>query len=76
MEVVELGVQCINTCRSEDQGLQEVRQRDNPSHHIITVHQHQTMHLTEKPNRMTTTDDLCHIILLSSKSLVMTHLGL
>lgn len=47
----ELG-QRVNTCRSQNQRLQEVRQRHNPSHHIFAVNQHQTMHLREKANRV------------------------
>lgn len=48
VEFMGLGAQCINTCRSEDKGLKEVRQRDNPPHHIFTVDQHQTMYLIQK----------------------------
>jgi len=51
MEGLALGVQSINTCGSENEGLQKVRQRDDPSHHIITVNQHQPMHLTGNTTR-------------------------
>lgn len=47
----ELG-QRVNTCRSQNERLQEVRQRHNPSHHIFAVNQHQTMHLWEQADRV------------------------
>lgn len=53
---MESGVQCVNTCGREDQGLEEVGQRDDPSDHVVTVHQHQTMNLTQRRHRFYTAD--------------------
>ena len=35
----------INTCRGENQGLEQVRQRHDPPHQVLAVHQHQTVNL-------------------------------
>lgn len=44
--VVEvLTEQSINTCRGQDQRLQQVRQRDDAPHYVLPVHQHQPVHL-------------------------------
>lgn len=42
------GVESVNTCRREDQSLEQVGQRDDPSHHVVAVHQHQAVNLTER----------------------------
>lgn len=31
---------CLNTCRSQDQSLKQIRERDDSHHHILCVHQH------------------------------------
>lgn len=41
------GVESVNTCRREDQSLEQVGQRDDPSHHVVAVHQHQAVNLEE-----------------------------